>query len=160
MHHTGLLLRNCFRRGTFYPLIVHISFVFYYSCIGIWTTLQNWLPNIVIDLFITNDEIHAYPTTQSSKLHVTRSATCEIYRCVQNRRVPLWNSLSNRFKNQVRLSSFKSNLRQFLIDSDQHIATVFHCYPQRIPPVKELNSEPWDCSLIEYIPWLDALYTE
>ena len=78
---------------------------------------QNLLPRLAIFniMFVKNKDIHEYNTRQSDNLHVTRGKFVS-YKTVRHTGIHIWNNISsNVMPSNNSLSTFKHNLRKYLL---------------------------------------------
>ena len=91
-----------------YILKVHIS---------MYKFANNTLPELFLSMFITNSQIHTYPTRTASNLHIPIGNL----KIVRYSGVKIWNNIKSKINISSNFLHFKSNLRQYLLAvSDIH----------------------------------------
>ena len=78
---------------------------------------QETLPQNILDLFRRNQDVHNYPTRQSSLYHLPLTRTLCRQRTFLYQGPQLWNSLSSELQSSVTIYSFKRRLKRSLIDA-------------------------------------------
>lgn len=76
---------------------------------------MNLLPSSFHNLFLSNNQVHSYPTRTSSDLHTVYFRTTQGQFTVRYQGPLLWNKLPNHLKNCTSLSLFKKGLKKHLL---------------------------------------------
>ena len=74
------------------------------------------LPDLFDNFFITNREIHNYPTRNSNKLRIPMVKTTVATNFIKRTGVGIWNGLDEIIKKNLKIGTFKFYLNKFLID--------------------------------------------
>ena len=83
--------------------------IFMYQCI------HQEVPEIFLDLFQTNDDVHDYNTRQSQQLHVPYCRLDVRRFSFKVHGAHVWNTIPDHIKNVQTIHTFKQLLRNYLI---------------------------------------------
>ena len=87
-----------------------------YDIIGImiYKYANGLLPQVMNDLYITNNEIHSYGTRQQHLLHINKSTINVYSKSFANISARIWNVLQSKMNVHVSISNFKIKLKCYL----------------------------------------------
>ena len=87
-----------------------------YDRIGImmYKYANGLLPQVMNDLYITNNEIHSYPTRHQHLLHINKSSINVYSKSFANTSARIWNALQSKMNVHVSISNFKLTLKCYL----------------------------------------------
>ena len=90
----------------------------YELCVSVtmFKFMKKLVPNELNDLFVTNDEIHSYPTRQRHQLRAPRARTSLRQKTFTNKGVNIWNQISVIINHNCSLSVFKSRVKQHFLN--------------------------------------------
>ena len=97
--------------------ILKLVDLFYYN-VGIFMHKfsSNNLPEIFLQMFQRNNSIHNYPTRQRDEYHLPRARTIFAQKTIMYSGPKYWNDLPHKVTSCLLLSSFKRQLKQFLLN--------------------------------------------
>ena len=81
--------------------------------------INNELPNVFTDLFISNNALHNYPTRQSNFFHLPLTRTLLAHKTFVFTGPKFWNSLDPSLKDIERLHRFKREIKSLLLKQYQ-----------------------------------------
>ena len=77
---------------------------------------HNQLPDIFIDFFKRNSDVHQYCTRQSDLLHIPKFRTELRKRSFRSKAVSIWNDTYNTLKSvEIVVSTFKDHMKKYLL---------------------------------------------
>ena len=75
------------------------------------------LPSILNDIFIQNNTIHSHNTRQAKNIHVSVFNSILSQQTIRFTGTKLWNFMYSKLKTNISLSSYKHNLKEYIVAS-------------------------------------------
>ena len=73
------------------------------------------LPEVFINYFVSNDQIHKHNTRNASKLHKSYKRTNYVKHTLSNKGIDIWNGLETKLKNIKSFNSYKKETKNFYL---------------------------------------------
>lgn len=76
------------------------------------------LPSIFNGMFKYNSEFHGYSTRNAHMYHLPLYKSNTMIRSIRVKGVKIWNYILNNIEDRCSMNTFKSRVKQFLLDTD------------------------------------------